>query len=170
MSGANVKFDGFGNLVTIFREMPDDGYRRPVVAAFRKAALPVKQAMASGLPPNLKQFSKVIKIKPGKGKSMTLAVGFFGRQGVYVNHKGQKWDPYMLLYWHNYGTLANRSGEHQFQNARRKPSLSWMGGIKSALFVEKAIDSSMPQAEKVFETAYITEHEKFLQKKSSKIK
>lgn len=168
MSGANFKLDGYENIISIFREMPEDGYRKPVIAAFRKAADPVKKAMIANLPSALKPLKKALKIKPGKGKSMTLAVGFFGRQGTYRNQKGQMWDPYMLLYWHNYGTLANRSPEHSFQNARRKPSLNRRGGIKAGMFVEKAIDQSMPQAQKIFESAYLTEHEKFLTKHAAK--
>lgn len=168
MSGANFKLDGYDNLITIFREMPEDGYRKPVVAAFRKAADPVKKAMIANLPSSLKALKKVCKIQPGKGKSMTLTVGFFGKQGMYRNQKGQMWDPYMLLYWHNYGTLANRSSEHSFQNPRRKPSINRSGGIKAGMFVERAIDQSMPQAQKTFESSYLVEHEKFLKQRAAK--
>jgi hypothetical protein len=145
-----------------------EGYRKPVVAAFRKAAVPVRNAMIQNLPSALKPLKKVLKIKPGKGKSMTLAVGFFGKQGMYQNKKGQLWDPYMLIYWHNYGTLAKRSTEHSFQNARRKPSSLWKGGIKAGMFVEKAVEQSIGEAQKVFETSYLTEHEKFLIKRAAK--
>jgi hypothetical protein len=168
MSGANFKLDGYDNIITILREMPEDGYRKPVIAAFRKAAQPVKEAMANNLPSSLSPLKKVLKISPGKGKSMTLAVGFFGRQGMYRNRRGVMWDPYMLLYWHNYGTLANRSPEHSFQNPRRKPSVNWKGGIGAGLFVERAVDQSMPEAEKIFESSYLTEHQKFLEKRAAK--
>jgi hypothetical protein len=168
MSGADFKLDGFENIVKIFREMPDDGYRKPVIAAFRKAAIPIKQAMIKNLPSSLSPLKKALKIQPGKGKSMTLSVGFFGRQGFYRNSKGQMWDLYMLLYWHNYGTLANRSAAHSFQNPRRKPSLNWKGGIKAGMFVDRAVEESISEAQKIFESAYLIEHEKFLEKLAAK--
>lgn len=168
MSESSFRIDGYDNIITILREMPEDGYRKPVIAAFRKAAGPVKLAMASTLPSYLSPLKKVLKIVPGKGKSMTLAVGFFGKQGMYRNRRGVMWDPYMLLYWHNYGTLMNRSAEHSFQNPRRKPSFNWKGGIKAGLFVERAVEQSMPEAEKVFESSFLIEHEKFLEKLAAK--
>jgi hypothetical protein len=168
MASSNFTFTGIENLRNIFRNFPEGAYRKPLIAAFRKAAAPVKTAMAANLPSTLKPLKKILMVKAGKGKSLTLAVGFFGRQGVYVNRRGQKWDPYMLVYWHNYGTLANRSGEHSFQNARRKPSVNWTGWIKAGLFVEKAIEQSMPQAEKIFETTLETEVTKFFEKEAAK--
>ena len=168
MSTSAFKLDGYENIITIFRETPENGYRKPVVAAFKKAADPVKKAMISNIPANLKALKKVVKIVPGKGKSMTLAVGAFGNQGKYVNRRGQQWDPYMLLYWANYGTLSSRSSSHSFSSARRKPSLNWSGGIKAGLFFEAAIASSMPAAAKLFESSYLIEHQKFLEKLAAK--
>jgi hypothetical protein len=168
MSFKGFKLDGYENIVTIFRETPEDGFRKPVIAAFRKAAVPVKNAMISNLPGNLKPLKKALKIQPGKGKSMTLAVGFFGRQWKYSNRKGQLWDPYMLLYWHNYGTMDNRSPEHNFQYNRRKASINKTGGIRAGLFVEKAIDESILEAQKTFETSFEIEHKKFLEARAAK--
>jgi hypothetical protein len=168
MSAPDFKLDGYGNIVQMFRQMPADGYRKPVVAAFRKAAEPVKKAMISNLPSSLSKLKRVIKIQPGKGKSMTLAVGFYGRQGMYRNSKGVLWDPYMLLYWNNYGTLSNRAPGHSFQYPRRRISANRRGGIRAGFFVERAVEQSMPGAIKTFESAYLEEHEKFLQKLAAK--
>lgn len=168
MRETGYTFTGMENLLGMFRKFPEGAYRKPVIAAFRKAAVPVKNAMGASLTSNLKPLKKILKVNAGKGKSLTLSVGFFGRQGVYTNRRGQQWDPYELVYWHNYGTLANRSGEHSFLNARRKPSANWTGGIKAGLFVEKAIDQSMPQAEKIFEAALEAEVTKFFEKEAAK--
>ena len=168
MSDIRFKLDGYDNIITIFRETPEDGHRKPVIAAFRKAAEPVKKAMIANLPADLTPLKKVIDIKAGKGKSMTLAVGAYGRKMMYRNSRGVIWDPYMLLYWHNYGTLANRNDEHSFQKPRRKPSLNWKGGIKAGLFFERAIDQSLPEAQRTFESSYEVSHQKFLEQRAAK--
>ena len=163
-----VQIDGFDNMVTIFRDMPEDGYRKPVQVAFRKAAVPVRRAMLASLPSYLKGAKSAIKIKPGKGKSLTLAVGVFGRTGVYKNRRGTGFDPYMLLYWHNYGTLSNRAQEHSFKTGRRRTSVNWRGGIRPRFFIDRAVDSSIGEAQRVFDQAYLDEHVKFLEKLAAK--
>lgn len=164
----SVKINGYDNLVHIFRDMPEDGYAKPVRAAFRKAAVPVRRAMIQSLPSRLQGAKSIIKIKPGKGRSMTLSVGVFGRQGVYMNRRGKGWDPYMLLYWHNYGTLSNRAPGHSFGYRRKKPSLNWRGGIRPGLFIDRAVESTIGEALKIFEKAYLEEHTKFLEKLAAK--
>ncbi|MZP67227.1 MAG: hypothetical protein GT597_13900 [Bacteroidales bacterium] len=162
----NTEFeiDGYGNLIAIFRKMPEDGYRKPVMAAFRKAAVPVKRAIIASLPSYLKGVKTAVKIKPGKGKKLVLAVGVYGNTGVYVNRRGVGWDPYMLVYWHNYGTLSNRAPGHSFQYRRRKKSAHWKGGIRPRFFVDRAVESSIGEAQRIFDEAYLVEHEKFLEK------
>jgi hypothetical protein len=165
---ASFTVEGMENLQRIFREFPENGYRKPVIAAFRKAAEPVKRAMIANLPGNLKSLRKAIKIKPGKGKSMTLAVGIYARQGVFRNSRGQDWDPYQIAYWHNYGTLANRYSQHSFVTPRRKTTARFKGGIKPLLFVEKAWEESKGQAQKEFEKKADEEITKFLEKNAYK--
>jgi hypothetical protein len=166
---STVTFEGMENLQRIFRDFPEKGYRKPVIAAFRKAAEPVKRAMISNLPGNLKPLRKAVKIKPGKGRSLTLAVGIYARQGVYRNRKGQDWDPYQLAYWHNYGTLANRDPEHQFKTGRRKKTAGYRGGIRPMRFVERAWEESKGQAQKEFEVAVDKEITKWLEKEAYKL-
>lgn len=168
MSGANFTLEGSENLKTIFRELPEKGYRQPVIAAFRKAAKPVANAMASNLPKSLSNLKKIIKTKPGRGKSMTLSVGFTGGIAKFTNSRGQTWDPYQLAYWPNYGTLANRFAQHSFKTPRRKKTANWQGGIKPGLFVERAVDQSMPEAQKVFESEFDKEITKFFEKYAAK--
>lgn len=168
MKSAAFAIDGTENLKTIFRDLPEKGYRQPVVKAFRKAAKPVADAMARNLPSSLKALKKIIKTKAGKGKSITLSVGFTGGISKFVNKRGQNWDPYQLAYWFNYGTLANRFSGHSFKTPRRRKTSSYQGGIKAGLFVERAVDESMPAAQKIFETEFDKEITKFFEKNAAK--
>jgi len=165
---ANFTLDGTSNLKSIFSELPEKGYRQPVITAFRKAAKPVATAMANSLPSSLKALKKIIKTKPGKGKSLTLSVGFTGGISKFTNRRGQQWDPWQLVYWFNYGTLANRLSSHSFKTPRRKKTASYAGGIEAGTFVEKAIEQSMPSAQKVFETEFEKEITKFFEKNAAK--
>ena len=165
---SDFTIDGTDNLKRIFNELPEMGYHQPVKAAFRKAAKPVSKAMAGNLPPSLSSIRKIIKTKPGRGKSMTLSVGFTAGISKFVNRRGQAWDPWQLIYWFNYGTLANRFASHNFKAARRGKTASYSGGIRPGLFVEKAIEQSMPKAQKTFEQEFEKEFTKFLEKRAAK--
>ena len=159
---------GDKELLKILREFPENGYRKPLMASFRKAALPVKKAMIAGLPASIRPLKSAIKAVPYKGKEPELAVGAFNKGMVYQNSRGQNWSPYMIIYWHNYGTYENRTGEHQFSNARKKVSSLRRGGIKGGLFIEKAWESSKAQAQKIFEETIDKEIVKFFQKHAAK--
>lgn len=164
MNNTRFTLTGTENLRQIFRQFPEGGYRKPVVAGFRKAAKPVADAFANSLPGDLKKLKKIIKIRPGKGKSITLSVGFTGGISTYRNSRGQDWDPWQLVYWFNYGTLANRLASHQFKTPRRKASATRSGGIKPGQFVEVAWENSKGEAQRVFETEVDKEITKFLEK------
>ena len=159
---SNFELIGAENLKRIIREFPENGYIKPVKAAFRKAADPVKKAIVTNLPGSLKGLKKAVKIKPGKGKSLTMAVGIYSGNGVFRNTRGQDWDPYMIAYWHNYGTLSNRDREHSFKKQRRSISADFQGGIRPQRFVERAWDQSKTQAQKEFEKKAVEEVDKFL--------
>lgn len=165
---STVIFEGMDNLKNIFRDFPENGYRKPVIAAFRKAANPVKKAMIANLPPFIKPIRKAIKVKAGKGKSMTLSVGIYARQGVYRNHRGQDWDPYQIAYWHNYGTMANRDTSHTFKTPRRRTTAGYRGGIRPLRFVERAWEQSKSKAQSEFEKKVDEEIIKFLEKNAYK--
>jgi hypothetical protein len=166
MIGANFTLEGSENLKTIFRELSEKGYRQPVIAAFRKAAKPVANAMAANLPKSLSNLKKIIRTKPGRGKSMILTVGFTGGIAKFTNSRGQFWDPYQIALWHNYGTLDWRANRfYQFKTpVRRKTSSESMQGLKPKLFVERGVDQSMPEAQRVFESEFEKESIKFLEK------
>lgn len=153
--------DGDDKMMRIFETFEENGYKKPIMAAFRKAAAPVRSAMAANIPSNMSATRKVLKTKAGKGVS--LSVGFYGNQGVYVNRRGEGWSPWMLLYWQNYGTYANRYPGHTFQNARRERTARRRGGIKPGLFVERAWEQSKGTAQRNFEAEWLKQYEKFLQ-------
>lgn len=159
---------GDKELLKIFKEFPENGYRKPIMSSFRKAAVPVRKAMIAGLPASIKPMKKAIKAVPYKSKEPELGVGAFKKGMMYQNSRGQNWNPYMLIYWFNYGTLANRSSSHSFLTARRKASSSWKGGIKAGLFMEKAWESSKAEAQKIFEETVDKEITKFFEKNAAR--
>lgn len=163
-----MTLEGEKEVIKIFKDLEVKGYQKPVKAAFKKAAQPVKKAMASTLPSNLKGVKKILQIKAGRGKSLTAAVGFYGNKGVYINSRGKAWNPYMLVYWQNYGTLANRDGQHKFLRPRTNKSAHKKGGIRPLRFVERAWELSQQQANKTFEKAWQEEYEKFLKQTAKK--
>lgn len=168
MSAERFTLTGTENLKQIFRQFPEGGYRKPIIAGFRKAAKPVADAFAAALPSDLRKLKKIIKIKPGKGKSMTLSVGFTGGISTYRNSRGQDWDPWQLVYWFNYGTLANRLASHQFKTPRRKVSAARSGGIRPRQFVEAAWENSKDEAQRTFETEVDKEIIKFMERLAAK--
>ena len=165
---ASFMIEGTENLKRIFAEFPEEGFRKPVNAAFRKAAKPVQSSMISSLPSSLSGLRKAIKIKSYRSEMPLVAVGPFKKGIMYQNRKGQSWNPYMLLYWLNYGTLANRLSGHQFSKARGRKSASWKGGIMPGQFIERAVSSSLPEAQKIFETEVDKEMVKFFEARALK--
>jgi hypothetical protein len=150
MSDSRFTIYGADNLQKMFRDFPDFGLKPAVNKGFVEASKPVKGAMASMLPSYLKTMTKVIKGKAGKGKNITYITGFWN-EGKYINRRGQSWNPYQLLYWHNYGTMANRDPGHDFINPRKPKTSSRKGGIRPKFFVERAWDKSAGWAQKAFE-------------------
>lgn len=172
MSKVNVTFEGFENLKTIFEQFPERGYRIPVNRAFVKAAAPVKQAMISNLPSNLSAIRKAIKAKSSRASKgePSLAVGVYSSGGLtYVNRRGVAWNPWVIAYWHNYGTMDWRttlSRLHVFKTPRKTKTANWSGGIKPGFFIERAWEQSKDEAQKVFEEVADQEILKFFEKEA----
>ena len=156
MSGADIILEGEEKLMQFFKDAPEKIYRKPVSKALKAAAVPVRQAMNNSLPAGLKKMSKIIKIKSYR-RGLVVSVGFTGRLGVYQNRRGQMWDPYMLVYWHNYGTLSNRLSGHRFKYPRRRKTAHWRGGIIPGRFVEEAWENSGEKAKQVLEETWSNE-------------
>ena len=168
---SNFTLTGTENLKEIFRQFPEGGYRAPLNAAFRKAADPVKRAMISNLPSNLKALKRIVKAKTSRASKgePSLAVGFFNRQNlVFRNSRGINWDPYTIAYWHNYGTMARRYSGHSFITPRKSKTSRREGGVRPLLFAEKGWEQSQSQAQKIFEEEVDREICKFYQKYAAK--
>jgi hypothetical protein len=164
MSGSNFTLDGTENLKRIFQLYPEMGYRRPVNKGFSKAAQPVRRAIIAGIPSSLAPIRKAVKVKAA-AKFMSLQVGFFANQGVYINRKGKKWDPFQLAYWFSYGTYSWRTSLarlHVFATPRKTRTSKWQGGVKPLFFVERAWDQTKGTAQKIFEQTVDEETMKFL--------
>jgi hypothetical protein len=168
VSAVIVTFQGIENLNKIFKEFPEMGYRKPIMAGFRKASAPVKKAMKSNLPANLRGAARSIKAVAYKTKEPEMGVGIFSKGITYQNRRGKRWSPWQLIYWHNYGTMAGRSAEHSFITPRRKKTAGSSGGIKAGMFIEKAWDQSSAQAQKNFEETVEKETIKFFEKYAAK--
>jgi len=162
----NFEIKGLENLKVIMQEMPENGFRKPVMAAFRKAARPIATAMGRNLPRSISAARRIIKIKPGKGTS--LAVGFFPGLMKLINRRGKQIEPFLVVNWMNYGTLANRLSTHHFSAPRRRVSANWKGGIRPGQFVEGAVEQALPEAQRVFEKEFEAQLVKFLEKNAAK--
>lgn len=149
-----IEFTGVENLQEIFNKLPGQYSKKPVQAAFRKAARPFVQALKASAPRATGETAKGIGIKNGKGPSIT--VGF---------RTGSGYMPaWFKAYWKNYGTLANRSTSHTFKNKRKPKTAGRRGGIIPTHFVEKSWDATKGQIEQTIQTELKTQTEKFLQK------
>jgi hypothetical protein len=168
---SNFTLTGTQELQNIFRNFPEGAYRKPLNAAFRKAALPVKQAMIRNIPPNLSGLKKAILAqtsRPSKGEP-SLAVGVFNK-GMYRNKRGINWKPWVIALWSNYGTLDWRANSfHNFSTpVRRKTSKGSMAGIQPKLFIERGWDQSKDNAQKTFEDTMDQEITRFFKKEAAK--
>lgn len=153
MNGAiDIQIEGAENLKQIFEQMHPTLKAQVVNRLFVRAAKPIKKAMISNLPGYLNKAKAIVKVRKGKNKEYpSLSVGFYRRVAEYTNSRGKRWDPLMLVYWHNYGTLANRDAGHKFIKPRKKISAKWRGGIMPGRFVDRAIEAGMPQAQKIID-------------------
>ena len=107
----------------------------------------LKKAMRQGAKPSLANIKasltqkekRTIKAKvSGKG-GINLLVGAF------KNKKSAGIDPYMKLYWKEYGTLSNRSASHAFKKPRKPATLGWSGGITPRGQLDPLLDAAIPK-------------------------
>lgn len=144
-----LSFTGAESIQEIFNKLPAKYSKKPVQAAFRKAARPFVKSLKAAAPGS----AKAVGIKAGKGPY--IQVGFSGAKDKFAFFKA---------YWKNYGTLANRDQSHKFKKARKAHTASYRGGIVPARFVEKSWEATKDQVEKTVQTELVTQTEKFLQK------
>lgn len=141
-----IQIQGIDELTSFLQNHPKE-LDKSVLQSLNKGSRTIMKEIVSRMPGNLQKFKSIVSSKPlTKSSNPTVLVGVFGRKLIFVNRRGVKWDPFMLVYWANYGTMANRDGSHAFQSSRRSVSRNKKGGIKPLNFFEKAIDSSMDSA------------------------
>ena len=145
MNKSDFTLVGAQETIKMFREFPEEGYRKAIAAGFKKAAIPVKKAIIAKIPGRIKKIKAAVKIKQSR-RGLVLDVGFWASAGMYRNSRGKDWDPYQLAYWFNYGTYANRLTSHRFVKPRLRETRDKRGGIMPDEFVERAIEYSLPIA------------------------
>lgn len=170
MKGANFTLEGSENLERIFREFPENGFKKPFRVGLRKAIQPVKRAMIANIPSELNGLKRAIKGVVYKGDVPEAAVGVFSRGIVYRNRRGVDWNPWQLALWHNYGTLDWRANifHHFTTPLRRRTRSESMVGIRPKLFIERGWEASKGQAQKILETTVDQEITKFFEKNALK--
>lgn len=149
-----IEFTGVENLQQIFNKLPGQYAKKPVQAAFRKAARPFIQALKRSAPHATGETAKAIGIKAGKGPY--IAVGYRAGKGYMP--------AWFKAYWSNYGTYANRERSHTFKSKRKDKTAARRGGIVPKLFVERSWEQTKSQAEQIAQKELVTQTEKFLQK------
>ena len=153
LAGQNQAFfvdvTGLETLEELFDKFPAKYSKAVIISIFRKAGGEYNKVLKSNLPPRLKQVSKIIKTKPGRGRIESLSAGPFAKLGTFENRYGKKWDLYQLLYWSNYGTLENRDSSHYFKEKRRRVSADWKGGIIPIRFAEKSYEQTKGKMEQI---------------------
>lgn len=148
VEGINIEIND-SNLNQFFAALPNKVGPKTMVAIARKGATAVNGELRKAMPGNLKKFKAILGAKASRNKQTPLVTaGFFGRKVQYVNRTGKRWDAWQLVYWHNYGTYANRDGSHNFVKARKSVSAHVKGGLHPLRFFEKGIAAGSPKAEK----------------------
>ena len=161
MNGSGFIMEGVEQFRQVLAEFPEKTYRKPISKAMKAAAVPVRTDMANSLPSSIRKTKKILKVKASR-QGLVVTTGFTGGLGMYENRRGQLFDPYQLVYWFAYGTLANRLSSHSFKNPRKRKSAAWSGGVMPSNFVEASWERSQKAAEKVFEETFQKEIQKMV--------
>jgi len=157
-----IELTGEEQLNEIFEKLPEKWGKKPVLATFRKGANSVRKQIRANFPQQIKSLSPAVGIKAGRG--ISLKVGVFGKKGYVRLKDGKDYDVYFPIYWNNYGTYAERTGEHTFKYARKSKTSGRGGGIRAQLFIERSWEQSKQQAEQIINSELENETLKFLKK------
>ena len=157
-----VEFTGEEQLMEIFEKLPEKWGKKPIVATLRKGANSVRKQIRANFPTEIKPLIKALSVKAGRG--ISLSVGVFGKKGFVTLKDGRDYDVYFPIYWNNYGTYSERTGEHTFKYARKSKTSSRSGGIRAQLFIERSWEQSKQRAEQIINKELETETVKFLKK------
>jgi hypothetical protein len=157
-----IEFTGTENLQEIFNKLPEQYAKKPVQAAFRKAAKPFVAAVRSNLPSRLSSLQKIINVV--NNKSAGITAGVLSKKAMVTLKDKREYDAFFPVYWSNYGTYARRDPGHKFAQKRKAKTANRKGGIVPLRFVEKSWDQTKAQVEEIAQRELITQTDKFLQK------
>mgnify|MGYP001313732041 CR=1 FL=1 len=157
-----IEFSGVENLQEIFNKLPEQYAKKPVQAAFKKAAKPFIAAVKSNLPSRLSSLQKIINTVNNRGAGITA--GVLSKKAMVTLKDKREYDAFFPVYWSNYGTYANRDSSHKFVQKRKAKTANRKGGIVPLRFVEKSWDQTKVQVEETVQKELITQTDKFLQK------
>jgi len=157
-----IEISGEENLQEIFNKLPEKYAKKPVQAAFRKAAKPFIAAVKSSFPSRLSSLKKIIGIVNNKGAGITA--GVLSKKGMVTLKDGRDYDAFFPVYWSNYGTYAMRDPSHKFVQKRKAKTANRPGGIVPLRFIERSWEETKDQAEEISLKELVTQTEKFLQK------
>lgn len=131
--------DGVEQTHRILNAMNQKAANKEMRKCMRAGAVPLAAAVRKNLPPKMKKAGRAVKIK--NMKSAAVRVGPYTK--VMEMQTGTDYmDVYYLLYWHNYGTLANRNPQHKFDTPRKSKTAAWGGGIRARGFIERSFDQA----------------------------
>ena len=132
--------DGIEYSRRILSAMEAKAANREMRKCMRAGAVPLAAAVRKNLPPKMKKAGRAVKIK--NMKSAAVRVGPYTK--VMEMQTGTDYmDVYYLIYWHNYGTLANRNPQYQFDTPRKSKTAAWQGGIRARGFIERTYDQTV---------------------------
>jgi hypothetical protein len=134
-----VQFTGNETVEEIMRELPNEVRSTVMQKVFAKASQPfVRDARG--------RFTG--REKKGVGTINGKVNGNFYAGLV---RKGSNGLEYMIAYWKNFGTLANRDKSWSFSYARKRKSASWRGGIKPRGNIAGAWEANKARVEATIE-------------------
>lgn len=137
MSGITI--EGINDCFKTFDKMPENANKlcRKAMSRGTKA---VAKKMKTQIPSCYKKLIKAIVKKSSVTDDLQALVGAFNSGATTINGYNSDW---FVMYWNNYGTLAGRDNNHDFDNPvknsnRAKRLKTQKRGIKAKNWFEKA--------------------------------
>lgn len=130
---------GIDECLKTFDKMPENANKlcRKAMSRGTKA---VAKSIKSNIPSSYKKLIKAIVKKSAVTDDLQALVGAFNSGATTINGYNSDW---FIMYWNNYGTLAGRDKNHNFDNPlknsnRAKRLKSQRNGIKAKNWFENA--------------------------------
>lgn len=147
ISGVNIQFEGMSEIEKFLSEEPKR-VDAAVLDSLKVGCRTLRKEIVAKMPATLKKFSPIFDVKSlSKMGGPSVMAGFFGKKIFYRSKKGVSWDAFQLVFWSNYGTLANRDPSFPFGKSRRAVSAWYKGGIRPLKFWDNNIDQALASAQ-----------------------